>query len=142
MVNDAGARRVAGFTFNGWGVKLPPYNDDALLKARLCEHSNTPMYPIDLVLEGGAVTVDGEVSLSIGPNYRRCERPLTTSGKANSRIQPVSMTGAPSGGSKLRPVDETGVSKEAFDRRGGVGDRCDFRPHLARLGRCTRWHIS
>ncbi len=60
LVNGKGERRVAGFTFNGWGAKFPPYNDDALLKARLCHHLDLPMYPIDLVLEGGAVSVDGE----------------------------------------------------------------------------------
>ncbi|MGB7325795.1 MAG: agmatine deiminase family protein [Rubripirellula sp.] len=63
VVNDAGQRRVAGFTFNGWGAKFPPYHDDALLKGRLCKHLNTSMYPIDMVLEGGAVTVDGEGTL-------------------------------------------------------------------------------
>ncbi len=60
LVNKQGERRVAGFTFNGWGAKFPPYSDDALLKANLCKHLNIPMYPIDLVLEGGAVAVDGE----------------------------------------------------------------------------------
>lgn len=60
VVNGKGERRVAGFTFNGWGAKFPPYKDDALLKARLCEHLDVPMYPIDLCLEGGAVAVDGE----------------------------------------------------------------------------------
>lgn len=60
VVNGKGERRVAGFTFNGWGAKFPPYKDDALLKARLCEHLGVPMYPIDLCLEGGAVAVDGE----------------------------------------------------------------------------------
>ncbi len=60
LVNDKGQRRVAGFTFNGWGAKFSPYQDDALLKARLCKHLDIPMYPIDLVLEGGAVAVDGE----------------------------------------------------------------------------------
>ena len=60
VVNKTGERRVAGFTFNGWGGKLPPFFDDALLKARLCDQLKTPMYPIDLVLEGGAVAVDGE----------------------------------------------------------------------------------
>lgn len=63
VVNGKGERRVAGFTFNGWGAKFPPYNDDALLKARLCKHLDVPMYPIDLVLEGGAVAVDGEGTL-------------------------------------------------------------------------------
>lgn len=63
IVNDKGERRVAGFTFNGWGAKFPPFKDDALLKARLCKHLDVPMYPIDLVLEGGAVVVDGEGTL-------------------------------------------------------------------------------
>ena len=60
LVNGKGERRVAGFTFNGWGAKFPPYSDDALLKARLSRPLGLPMYPIDLVLEGGAVSVDGE----------------------------------------------------------------------------------
>ena len=63
LVNGKGQRRVAGFTFNGWGAKFPPYADDALLKARLCKYVNEPMYPIDMVLEGGAVVVDGEGTL-------------------------------------------------------------------------------
>ncbi len=60
LVNGKGQRRVAGFTFNGWGAKFPPFKDDALLKANLCKHLDVPMYPIDLVLEGGAIAVDGE----------------------------------------------------------------------------------
>ncbi len=63
LVNGKGERRVAGFTFNGWGAKFPPYGDDALLKGRLCQHLSLPMYPIDLVLEGGAVALDGEGTL-------------------------------------------------------------------------------
>jgi agmatine deiminase len=60
LVDGKGQRRVAGFTFNGWGAKFPPYHDDALMKARLSKHLGLEMYPIDLVLEGGAVAVDGE----------------------------------------------------------------------------------
>jgi len=63
VVNAKGDRRVAGFTFNGWGAKFPPYSNDALLKARLCKHLEFDMYPINLCLEGGAVTVDGEGTL-------------------------------------------------------------------------------
>ena len=63
LVNGKGERRAAGFTFNGWGGKFPPYQDDALLKARLCKHLDIPMYPINWVLEGGAVAVDGEGTL-------------------------------------------------------------------------------
>ena len=60
LVNRQGERRVAGFTFNGWGAKFPPYEDDTLLKARLCEFLDTPMYAHSLVLEGGGVVMDGE----------------------------------------------------------------------------------
>ena len=60
VTNDRGERRVSGFTFNGWGAKFRPYKDDALLKSHLCAHLNIPMYPVDLVLEGGAIALDGE----------------------------------------------------------------------------------
>ncbi|WP_283759932.1 agmatine deiminase family protein [Roseofilum casamattae] len=63
LVNNKGERRIAGFTFNGWGAKFPPYADDALLKARLSGALEIPMYPTDLVLEGGAIAVDGEGTL-------------------------------------------------------------------------------
>jgi agmatine deiminase len=63
LVNDKGDRRIAGFTFNGWGAKFSPFKDDALLKARLAKHLNITMYPINLCLEGGAVAVDGEGTL-------------------------------------------------------------------------------
>lgn len=53
-------RRVAGFTFNGWGAKFPPFADDALLKARLAAHFRTKMYVSPVVLEGGGVLQDGE----------------------------------------------------------------------------------
>ncbi|MDJ0900617.1 MAG: agmatine deiminase family protein [Xenococcus sp. MO_188.B8] len=63
VINDRGERRVTGFTFNGWGAKFPPYDDDAQLRARLCEYLQVPCYEADLVLEGGAVTLDGEGTL-------------------------------------------------------------------------------
>ncbi|MEM9272321.1 MAG: agmatine deiminase family protein [Cyanobacteria bacterium P01_F01_bin.143] len=63
VVNGKGDRRVTGFTFNGWGAKFPPYDDDVKLRSRLCEYLQIPFYEADLVLEGGAVTLDGEGTL-------------------------------------------------------------------------------
>ena len=63
LINGKGERRVAGFTFNGWGAKFPPFADDALLKARLSKHLKTSMYAIDICMEGGAVALDGEGTL-------------------------------------------------------------------------------
>ncbi len=63
LTNDAGERRVAGFEFNGWGGKFPPFDDDALAKARFAKHLGISLHPADMVLEGGAVAVDGEGTL-------------------------------------------------------------------------------
>ena len=60
LVNGKGERAVAGFEFNGWGAKFPPYDDDAQLKARLAAHFSFPFYEAPMVLEGGAVMFDGE----------------------------------------------------------------------------------
>lgn len=58
--NKNGDRRIAGFTFNGWGEKFPPYKDDQMAKGRFAAHLGMPMYQSDLVLEGGAVALDGQ----------------------------------------------------------------------------------
>ena len=65
LKNAKGERRAAGLIFNGWGAKFPPFADDALLKARLCAHWDTPFYPIEVVGEGGGVLVDGDGTLIV-----------------------------------------------------------------------------
>ncbi len=60
VVNGKGEQRVAGCTFNGWGDKFEgQHQHDALIKAHLCQALKAPMYPIDLVSEGGALAFDG-----------------------------------------------------------------------------------
>ncbi|WP_371225620.1 agmatine deiminase family protein [Roseovarius sp. 2305UL8-3] len=61
--NAAGQRRIAGFTFNGWGGKFPPYDDDMLAKGRFAAHLDMPIYRSDMVMEGGAVALDGQGTL-------------------------------------------------------------------------------
>ncbi len=63
LTNQNGQRSVAGFEFNGWGAKFPPYDADALAKAHFARHLGIDLYPADMVLEGGAVAVDGEGTL-------------------------------------------------------------------------------
>lgn len=58
--NGAGARRVAGFNFNGWGRKFPPYRDDQRAKGHFAAHLDIPMYVSELTTEGGALHMDGE----------------------------------------------------------------------------------
>ena len=53
------------FIFNGWGNKYPAKNDNCLTKHlhRLGGFHQTPHLPIDMVIEGGALEVDGKGSL-------------------------------------------------------------------------------
>ena len=56
-------RRVAGFAFNSWGGKFLPCNDDVALKAAWCALRGEALHPVDMVLEGGALSVDGQGTL-------------------------------------------------------------------------------
>jgi agmatine deiminase len=58
-VDSTGRRVVVGITFNSWGEKFLPYADDALLARRWAEHAGVPVVDGAMVLEGGAVSVDG-----------------------------------------------------------------------------------
>ena len=57
-----GPQGVAGvtFAFNGWGELHPDYAQDADLGRRLLEHAGIRRYACGMVLEPGAVQVDGE----------------------------------------------------------------------------------
>ena len=61
--NRQGDRRIRGFSFNGWGGKFPPFDADAAVKGRFAERFGWPLDEIDFVLEGGAISVDGQGTL-------------------------------------------------------------------------------
>lgn len=63
VLGPQGGRRIAGFRFTSWGGKFLPYDDDERLKLRWSELTGEPIEDIDLVLEGGAISVDGEGTL-------------------------------------------------------------------------------
>ena len=57
-------RRVGvDFKFNAWGEKFLPYDDDDRLPERWCARRGEERLPVDLVLEGGSITVDGDGTL-------------------------------------------------------------------------------
>jgi agmatine deiminase len=61
--DEAGELIGVDFEFNGWGGKYVPFDRDATLAARVLERLGIPRQPVDCVLEGGAITVDGEGTL-------------------------------------------------------------------------------
>lgn len=63
LVDGRGGLRAANFGFNSWGGKFAPWDADAALKGRVCAAMGVAAYASGLVLEGGAITVDGEGTL-------------------------------------------------------------------------------
>lgn len=58
------AERVAtDWTFNGWGAKHIPWDQDDLAASRWADHAGHLSKRIPMVLEGGSLTVDGEGTL-------------------------------------------------------------------------------
>src|SRR5262249_14847926 len=63
VVGDGGERAAVDFRFNGWGDKFRPWDRDDAVAAALAEHFGWPVVRAPFVLEGGAITVDGEGTL-------------------------------------------------------------------------------
>lgn len=63
VTDGHGGRALVDFRFNGWGGRYQPYDLDDALPAALAAHLGLPRYQAPLVLEGGAITVDGEGTL-------------------------------------------------------------------------------
>ncbi|HET6521218.1 MAG TPA: agmatine deiminase family protein, partial [Geminicoccaceae bacterium] len=57
-----GRDRLAGvdWRFNGWGERAPAWEQDAAIARAVLERINVPRYEAPVVLEGGAIHVDGE----------------------------------------------------------------------------------
>jgi len=58
-----GTRLATDWRFNSWGEKFHPYDDDAAAARRFAERRGDPVRSIDMVLEGGSITGDGEGTL-------------------------------------------------------------------------------
>jgi agmatine deiminase len=63
LVGRDGDLAAADFVFNSWGGKYVPFDQDAAIGERLCAHLGVKRYAAPLVLEGGAITVDGQGTL-------------------------------------------------------------------------------
>ena len=61
---DGQGRRVGvDFRFNSWGERFKPYDRDAAMSARVLDQLEIDRVASEMVLEGGALTVDGEGTL-------------------------------------------------------------------------------
>jgi len=63
VTHPDGRLAVSDFTFNSWGGKYVPYDNDAAIGRRLAEHFGAERFAAPMVLEGGSITVDGEGTL-------------------------------------------------------------------------------
>jgi agmatine deiminase len=63
VVDAAGRRAAAAFTFNAWGGKYQPFDRDAALGASIAALAGIPAYRSTLVVEGGGFLSDGEGTL-------------------------------------------------------------------------------
>ena len=56
---DDGDLLALDWEFNAWGEKFHPFDADAQLVERWCDANGVARRPIDMVLEGGSITLDG-----------------------------------------------------------------------------------
>jgi agmatine deiminase len=60
LIDGRGNLAGVDWTFNGWGELYPDHGQDAQMARRILEHVGARRYATSLVLEGGAIHVDGE----------------------------------------------------------------------------------
>jgi len=63
VFDDDNNRVATDWQFNSWGNKFLPYDDDAVAASRFAERAGHPVRSIDMVLEGGSLTGDGDATL-------------------------------------------------------------------------------
>jgi agmatine deiminase len=63
VVDRTGGRAATAFTFNAWGAKYHPHDQDAAVGERIAALAGVPAYRSDLVVEGGGFLSDGEGTL-------------------------------------------------------------------------------
>ncbi len=62
LVNDQGELAVTAWNFNGWGERYP-FQKDRLVPAAVADKLSLPLFTAPIILEGGAVEVNGHGTL-------------------------------------------------------------------------------
>jgi agmatine deiminase len=60
LLDQAGALGGVDWRYNGYGERLPAFEQDARIAEAICARLEVPRFVAPIVLEGGAVHVDGE----------------------------------------------------------------------------------
>lgn len=60
LIDGAGTLAGVDWGFNAWGLTYPDFAPDAAVARRILEHAGARRFPGPMILEGGAVSVDGE----------------------------------------------------------------------------------
>ena len=63
VLDGRGRRAGVDFGFNSWGERFLPYDRDATISRRILDVLGIERVASDMILEGGAITVDGEGTL-------------------------------------------------------------------------------
>lgn len=63
LVSERGDLAGVAWRFNAWGNKYDEYEKDRETATAILEHLSLPVFAADMVLEGGAIHVDGEGTL-------------------------------------------------------------------------------
>ncbi len=63
LIDARGGLLATAWTFNAWGGKYHPYDQDALFARRVAAHVQVPVETSSMVLEGGGIFCDGEGTL-------------------------------------------------------------------------------
>jgi agmatine deiminase len=109
FVTDPQQGRLAGvhWRFNGYGELSPSYAKDARLAEAICERLKVPRFAAPIVLEGGALHVDGEGTCLL------C---------AGSVLDPKRNPSLGRAGIEVVLAEHLGVTKVIWLERGLVGD--------------------
>jgi agmatine deiminase len=63
VLNAKGKAAIVDWGFNAWGGKYPPYDDDDAVPTRIAERFKLPVFYPGIVMEGGAIDVNGAGTL-------------------------------------------------------------------------------
>jgi agmatine deiminase len=58
-----GAKAISDWGFNAWGGKFPPWDADDAIPRRIAETLDLPIYEGGMILEGGAIEINGQGQL-------------------------------------------------------------------------------